>query len=155
MKYKKITTGFVVQNYITLPNGTTVCQSQDFVAGDTTDYEDEDGNSVEVDNSKEVYCPFEMVKPTQIRQDCLKFICPDCGKEKLECCEDGPYASEVTSIDDEGDFEYGSIDASGMVDRYQCLSCGYVLSREDGSSIDDNQEVVEWILGNCKQNKNE
>jgi len=81
----------------------------------------------------------------------LKFKCPKCKSEKLECCEDGPYTSEVKVIDEEGDFEYGPIDASGTVDRFQCLDCGYVLCREDGSSIDDNEEVVEWIKENCKK----
>jgi len=64
-KHKKITTGFVIQDYIALPNGTLVCQNQSFIAGDV-DYEDEDGNPIEVDTLKEVYCPFEMKKPKHI-----------------------------------------------------------------------------------------
>lgn len=83
--------------------------------------------------------------------DSLKFTCPDCGKHRLECCEDGPYSSEVTNIDDKGDFDYGPIDASGTVDRYQCLECGYILSDKSGSPIDNNEEVVDWIKKNCKQ----
>jgi len=87
----------------------------------------------------------------EVDQHGLKITCPDCGSNRLECCEDGPYVSEVVNIDEEGDFDYGEINASGMVDRYQCLNCGYVLSHEDGSSIDDNDEVIEWIKKNCKQ----
>ena len=81
----------------------------------------------------------------------IKFKCPECGRERLECCEDGPYVSEVTNIDEDGDFDYGQINASGIVDRFQCLNCGYILSRDDGSSIDDNKEVVEWIEQHCSQ----
>ena len=66
-KFKKITTGFVIQNYITLPNGTTVCQSQEFIAGDQVDYEDKEGNPVKVDTAKEVYCPFEMKAPIECK----------------------------------------------------------------------------------------
>ena len=73
-----------------------------------------------------------------------------CGSHRLECCEDGPYVSEVLNIDEEGDFSYGEIDASGTVDRFQCLNCGYALKREDGSNIDDNEEVVEWIENNSR-----
>ena len=80
----------------------------------------------------------------------LTFICPTCGGNRLECCEDGPYDSEVIAIDEDGDFDYGPIDASGTVDRFQCLGCGYTLCREDKSSIDDCEEVVEWIKKNCK-----
>jgi len=149
--HKKIITGFVVQDYITLSNGTTVCQSQEFIAGDQVDYEDKDGNPVKVDTVKEVCCSFEMVKPKQINQDGLKFICPECQGTRLECCEDGPYNSEVLSIDEEGDFEYGEISCSGMIERYQCLHCGFVPTNSDGSVIDDNQDVVEWIRENCEQ----
>lgn len=151
MKFKKITTGFVIQGYITLPDGTMVCQKQGFIAGDQVDYEDEAGNPIKLDTAKEIYFPFEMVQPKQSSQDGLKFVCPDCQGERLECCEDGPYTSEVLNIDDEGDFEYGPIDASGEVDRFQCLDCGYVLM-DDNYPISDNQEVVEWIKQNCPQN---
>jgi len=83
----------------------------------------------------------------------MKFICPDCKGNKLECCEDGPYSSEVINIDEEGDFDYGPIEGGGIVNRYQCLICGYILSNEDGSSIDNNKEVVDWIRENCHQDE--
>ena len=160
-EFNKITVGFVIQNYTTLPNGTTVCTEQEFIAGDQVDYETTGGAPIEVDTDKEVYCPMDMVQPKQIpvvenepaseiKADGLPFVCPDCGGMRLECCEDGPYCSEVTNIDEDGDFDYAEIEASGTVDRYQCLNCGFTLSREDGSSIDDNEEVVEWIKENCK-----
>lgn len=153
MKFKKIITGFVIQDYITLPDGKMVCQKQEFIAGDQVDYEDMEGNPIEVDTDKEVCFPLNMVNPESASQDGLKFTCPECGSHRLECCEDGPYSSEVLAIDEDGDFDYGQIDASGTVDRYQCLNCGYVLSRQDGSSIDDNEEVVEWIRDHCQQDK--
>ena len=67
-KHKKITTGFVIQDYITFPNGTSVCRNQEFIAGDQVDYEDEQGNNVleTIDTTKEVYCPFEMTQPKHI-----------------------------------------------------------------------------------------
>jgi len=65
-KYNKITQGFVIQEYVTLVNGTTVCQKQSFVAGDPVEYEDEQGNPITVDTSKEEYCPFEMMQPKHI-----------------------------------------------------------------------------------------
>ena len=42
--FNKITTGYVIQNYATLKNGTTVCVGQEFIAGDQVDYEDIEGN---------------------------------------------------------------------------------------------------------------
>jgi len=50
------------------------------------------------------------------------------------------------NIDEEGDFDYGPIDASGMVDRFQCLNCGHILP-----NCIDNEDVVEWIKENCEQ----
>ena len=152
--HKKITTGFVIQDYKTLPNGTLVCVKQDFIAGDQVDYEDKMGEPVEIDTSKEVYCPFEMKAPKQIPDEKgLIFTCPSCKGHRLECCEDGAYNSEVLSIDEDGDFDYGEISASGCVDRFQCLNCGHPLEREDGSNIDDNEEVIEWIKENCPQSE--
>jgi len=85
----------------------------------------------------------------------LVFTCPDCGGHRLECCEDGPYVSEILNIDKEGDFDFGEINASGEVDRFQCLNCGYVLKEDDGrhgyNNIQEHLEVVEWIKKNCEQ----
>ena len=74
----------------------------------------------------------------------LAFTCPSCKGNRLECCEDGYYVSEVTCISDCGDHDYGDINASGEVLRWQCKACGFVLSN-DG---DDNIEVEEWIEEN-------
>jgi hypothetical protein len=65
-KFQKITVGFVTQEYETLDNGTHVCTGQEFVAGDQVDYEDMDGEPVEIDTLKEEYCPFNMVQPKPI-----------------------------------------------------------------------------------------
>lgn len=57
---KKITIGFVVQEYDT-ETGKFV--SQDFVAGDQVDWEDEDGNAIP---EEDAYLSFEMVQPEDI-----------------------------------------------------------------------------------------
>jgi len=74
----------------------------------------------------------------------LKFKCPECGCEKLECCMDGPHSCPVTEIDESGDFEYGAYESSADVDRWQCECCGYILP-----NVFHNEEVVEWIRNNC------
>ena len=80
----------------------------------------------------------------------IKFNCPNCGHDKLECCMNGHHSCSVTEIDGEGDFEYGPYESTADVDRFQCIHCGYVL--KDGSeNITDNQEVVEWCKKNCSQ----
>jgi len=152
-EHQKIIPGFVIQNYITLPSGSMQCQSQSFVAGDQVDYE-RDGEPIEVDATKEVYCPFEMVTPEQVSTGGVKFVCPDCNGTQIECCEDGPYVSDVLNIDDEGDFDYGEISASGMVVRYQC-HCGFILTENPSGHnpfpITEHEEVVEWCKKNCNQ----
>lgn len=153
-KYRKITVGFVVQDYIVLPDGKAICQTQNFIAGDQVDYEDKNGDPVDVNIEKEVYCPMDMAQPKQIATGGVKFKCPECGGAKLECCEDGPYVSDVLNIDEEGDFDYGEISASGWVDRFQCSGCGFVLSEKNGMReypITEVEEVVEWCKKNCKQ----
>lgn len=58
-KFTKITTGFVVQNYEKNKAGEFVCSSQEFIAGDQVDYEDENGNVISPPEHK--YQQFKMV----------------------------------------------------------------------------------------------
>lgn len=62
--YKKVTIGFVIQDYTEDNNGDYVCISQNFVASDEQTYEDDLGTPLNIDTSKEKYQPFEMVQPT-------------------------------------------------------------------------------------------
>ncbi|KKN55664.1 hypothetical protein LCGC14_0579660 [marine sediment metagenome] len=62
-KYSKTTIGSVTQFYEENDDGLFVCTSQDFVAGDQVDYEDENQKPVEIDTTKEVYFGFEMTQP--------------------------------------------------------------------------------------------
>lgn len=154
MHHNKITTGFVIQNYVTL-NGKHICIGQEFIAGDQVDYETTGGASIEIDTENELYQPFEMKSPKQVGTDGLKFVCPKCQGTRLECMEDGPYNSEVLNIDKEGDFDFGGINAGGMVERFQCLACGFVLKSKEPAQKDwpltEYEEVVKWIEENCKQ----
>jgi hypothetical protein len=56
MKIKKITTGYVVQVFDT--DGEFL--SQEFVASDSSDYETEDGDTVEDGDLQDLYHPFNM-----------------------------------------------------------------------------------------------
>lgn len=77
----------------------------------------------------------------------LKFVCPECGRHTLECCQDGYHISRVIRIDKHGDHDYGDLSSHGDVIRWQCEGCGYVL--EFTGDITDNVEVDQWILENC------
>jgi len=63
MKVNKTTTGFVIQTFDT---DTGRCVSQQFIAGDQVDYEDENGDPVEWEEAPKAYQPFEMVQPRPI-----------------------------------------------------------------------------------------
>ncbi len=58
-KFNKITTGFVVQVYEKNKAGEFLCASQEFIAGDQVDCEDENGNSISPPEHK--YQQFRMV----------------------------------------------------------------------------------------------
>ena len=80
----------------------------------------------------------------------VKFVCPDCGGNRLECVMDGIHSCVVASIDSDGDHEYGEYESSADVDRWQCVDCGFVIP--DGTAnLIDNVEVAEWCLENCPQ----
>ena len=110
--HKKITTGFVIQDYVILPNGTSVCQGQEFIAGDQVDYENRFGDDVtgQVDTTKEVYCPFDMVQPKRVPYNPVKEAyengnCPDCGYEIDDNVQNGDCCPNCKHVfwDDEVD----------------------------------------------------
>ncbi len=57
-QYNKIIPGFVVQRYV---EGR--CTEQQFIASDEVNYEDPNGEPIEVDIHAEYYQPMEMVQP--------------------------------------------------------------------------------------------
>ena len=59
---KKVTTGFVIQDLGITPEGRFACTGQEFIAGEV-EYEDQFGEALNFDTSKEDYQPFEMVQP--------------------------------------------------------------------------------------------
>jgi len=66
--YKKIIIGFVVQNF-EQKGDKFICTSQEFVAGDQIDYENEYGdkfppNILEKIEKGEIYQPFDMQNPS-------------------------------------------------------------------------------------------
>jgi len=145
-KHQKITTGFVIQDYIELPNGTLVCQSQNFVAGNPVDYE-RDGEPIAINTTKEVYCPMDMVTPKQIPDPDkeAKFTCPSCGCNRLEAVLDGSHTTSIEAIYKGGGIEYGDTHSNGDLDRFQCVKCGETIIGDDGMAIRDDDELVEWV----------
>lgn len=74
--FRKITNGFVVQYFERDENGVAQCVSQEFVAGDSCDYEtDADHGDVKVlDEQGEKYQPYDMVQPQGKEYE----FCPGC-----------------------------------------------------------------------------
>ena len=62
MLFHKITVGFVVQAF----NDAGECISQEFIAGDTCEYETNDGDPINMDDmplAGNEYHPFDMIQP--------------------------------------------------------------------------------------------
>ena len=64
--FTKITVGFVTQTFEKDKSGKYVCSEQEFIAGDTVDYENVDGEKITPPVYE--YQPFEMVIPCGITQ---------------------------------------------------------------------------------------
>ena len=60
--YSKTTVGFVTQQYI-LKDDKYICLEQFFTAGDIVERNDDDGDIVEIDTTKEIYQEFNMQRP--------------------------------------------------------------------------------------------
>ena len=68
-----------------------------------------------------------------------KFECPDCGDNSIEeIVHGGNQTSLVTDIEEDGgELSYGKTSYNGgEIDRYQCVSCGYIIEdAEDGAEL--------------------
>ena len=154
-EHNKITVGFVIQKYVTLPNGTLVCVDQELKAGDSY-YEDMEGNTLivgdDIDVDKEVYCPMDLKRPKQLPDDeiAVKFLC-SCGHTRLEAVMDGPHTTIIEGMVDSGDVEYGDTESEGYLDRFQCVGCGKTIEDKFNEPIKDDEELVEWCKENCNQ----
>ena len=59
----KITAGFVIQTF----NDTGLFLQQEFIAGDQCDYEDEDGQPLDIKEiGGDIYHPFNMLNPDKL-----------------------------------------------------------------------------------------
>jgi hypothetical protein len=96
--FKKVTVGFVIQDYETLPDGTAVCVGQDFIAGNDVTYENKDGeplnDDMDINTDDEVYCPIILVQPKKLVINPIKWsyeggLCPDCQEDIPDDVVDG------------------------------------------------------------------
>ena len=85
----------------------------------------------------------------------LKFTCPKCNHNLLGSVEQVIMTYPITKIPDNGLLDYdldNPTEGDSQVLAYQCMNCGYELKNEQGNSIDDNLEVVEWVKKNNPDN---
>ena len=82
----------------------------------------------------------------------LIFRCPSiCGNKKrtLEEIMDNCWASSTIKIDEAGEATYGdTVYDGGYVTRYQCKTCGYTVTNEDGKLITDVDELFQYLVKN-------
>jgi transcription elongation factor Elf1 len=75
------------------------------------------------------------------------FTCPDCKGHRLEeIMVNVTVASEIIVIHSCGYCEYGEpSNDCGVIDRYQCLDCGFMILTKDGENITDPQELFQHL----------
>jgi len=81
----------------------------------------------------------------------LKFTCVICGTNILECVMEDGSSSIVTTINDDGCFDYDDEAVEADLDFYQCDHCGAHIVDTNGMDIQDDDLIVEYIKDNCKQ----
>ncbi len=86
----------------------------------------------------------------------LKFTCPKCNHNELGSVEQVIMTYPITLIPDDGDLNYDYDNpetGDGQVLAYQCRHCGFELEDEQGNSIDDCLQVIEWIRTHTSEKK--
>jgi rubredoxin len=79
----------------------------------------------------------------------VKFKCPVCGESVVEeIMGDVWQSAPIQAIDEEVfECEYGpEVETNGgVVDRYQCAHCGYVLKGIDDEPLDNADSLFSWL----------
>jgi len=83
----------------------------------------------------------------------LKFVCPECGSNRLGQVQAVPTIYPVSVIDPDGDFDYNLQDAKdvgGDVETlsHECMDCSFIIANGHGPII-DTKKVADWIKKNC------
>ncbi len=87
----------------------------------------------------------------------LKFTCPKCNHNELGSVEQVIMTYPITEINDE-DVVYDSDNPTAgdsQILSYQCLHCGFELEDEQGNSIVEQSDVIEWIKKNTSEKTDE
>jgi len=76
----------------------------------------------------------------------IKFDCPACGHNQLEeIMVDVTQASIVHDVEPDC-ADYGEITSDGgVIDRFQCVSCGNYIVDELKSAITTYEELYNWL----------
>ncbi len=80
-----------------------------------------------------------------------EFTCPKCNHHELSSVEQVIMTYPITLIPDDGDLDYdydNPTAGDSQILSFQCLYCGYELKDEQGNSIVEQKDVIEWIKKN-------
>jgi len=81
----------------------------------------------------------------------LKFTCPKCGYNELGSVEQAIMTYPITKIPHNGSLEYeldNPTSGDSHILAYQCMKCGFELKDEQGNTLIECSDVVEWIKNN-------
>lgn len=76
----------------------------------------------------------------------MEFKCPKCEHDKFEeVMYNVVMTSVVLDYDEENFLDYGiPFIEDGIVDRYQCEKCGWVIR------VETEEEMLQWIRNGCE-----
>lgn len=75
-----------------------------------------------------------------------QFVCPCCKHLRLEeILVNVNVASVIGEVFRDGYAEYEEqTNSGGVIDRFQCVNCGYVIT-DNGNRIDDYDDLIDWL----------
>ena len=79
----------------------------------------------------------------------INFCCPSCktpGARIEEIMVGVVQASDLIEVHECGDAEYGDMATDGgVVDRFQCIICGYSIKTMDDEMVTDLDGLYQWL----------
>lgn len=121
-------------------------------------YREGELNMTDPDNPDKNYSGYWKIDNKPREDGGLQFTCPKCKHNELSSVEQAILTYPVTKIPNNGLLEYeldNPTAGDSHILAYQCMNCGYELKNEQGNTIDECLQVVEWVKNNIPEKTDE
>ena len=81
----------------------------------------------------------------------LKFICPNCGGNKINRIIWESHTTEIKEINEDGICKYDKTVSEAEESNFQCADCSFEILDKYNYPIEREEQLAQWIKEHCSQ----